>query len=74
MTQHANNSFMQDVQIVLWDTSGADYWSFFSDMWKVFSHKPPIHLRSFDGKKVLFALRFSSRVSSLLLLFIHCDL
>jgi protein O-GlcNAc transferase len=49
-----NNSFSQNVNIVFWDTSGDDYWSFFSDTWKVFSNKTPIHLRKFDGKRVCF--------------------
>ncbi|RNA43328.1 EGF domain-specific O-linked N-acetylglucosamine transferase [Brachionus plicatilis] len=54
VTQHANNSFLQNVNIVFWDTSGSDYWSYFSDMWKVFSNKKPIHIRVYDKKKVCF--------------------
>ncbi len=54
VTQHLNNSFMQNVEVVFWDTSSSEYWSFFSDMWKVFTNKKPIHLKSFDGKKVCF--------------------
>ena len=53
-TQHLNNSFLQNVNIVFWDTSGSDYWSYFSEMWKVFTNKTPIHLRSYEGKKVCF--------------------
>lgn len=52
VSQHANNSFSQNVQIVLWDTSGYEYWSYFSDMWKVFSNKKPIHLKTYDKKRV----------------------
>jgi protein O-GlcNAc transferase len=74
-TQHANNSFNQDIQIgmlsiytaitkcffikyftcfikVIWDTSSSDFFSFFWDMWKVFSKNPPIYIRSFERKKV----------------------
>ena len=54
VTQHTNNSFLQNVNIVFWDTSGSDYWSYFSDMWKVFSTKTPIHLKSFENKRVCF--------------------
>jgi EGF domain-specific O-GlcNAc transferase len=54
ITQHVNNSFLQNVRIVLWDTSESDYWSYFSDTWKAFSSKSIIHLRQFDGKKVCF--------------------
>ena len=52
VTQHANNSFFQNVNIVFWDTSNGDYWSYFSDTWKVFSNKKPIYIRSFEKKKV----------------------
>jgi protein O-GlcNAc transferase len=54
VTQHFNNTFSQSITIVFWDTSSSDYWSYFSDMWSVFSHRKPIHLREFDGKKVCF--------------------
>lgn len=52
VSQHTNNSFSQNVNIVLWDTSAHEYWSYFSDMWKIFSNKKPIHLKTFDNKKV----------------------
>lgn len=52
LTQHANNKFFQNVRIVFWDTSSSNYWSYFSDMWKVFSNKKPIHLKEFEGKRV----------------------
>lgn len=55
-TQHANNSFLQNVNIVFWDTSGMDYWSYFSDMWTVFSNKKPIHIKSYDKKKVIYLI------------------
>ena len=54
VTQHANNSFSQNVNIVLWDTSGHEYWSFFSDMWKVFTNKKPIHLKTYEKKRVSY--------------------
>lgn len=53
VTQHVNNSFSRNVNIVLWDTSQNEYWSYFSDMWKVFSSRKPIHLKTFDKKKAL---------------------
>jgi EGF domain-specific O-GlcNAc transferase len=54
MTQHINNSFSQNVNIVIWDTSGGDYWSYFSDTWKVFSNRKLIHIKRYDGKRVCF--------------------
>jgi protein O-GlcNAc transferase len=54
MTQHVNNSFSQNVNIVIWDTSESDYWSYFSDFWKVFSNRKLIHIKKFDGKRVCF--------------------
>jgi protein O-GlcNAc transferase len=53
VTQHANNSFFQNVNVLIWDTSSSDYWSYFSDTWKVFSNKKLIYIRSFDKKKVI---------------------
>lgn len=58
-SQHANNSFSQNVNIVLWDTSAHEYWSYFSDMWKVFSNKKPVHLKTYDKKRVKFGFFFS---------------
>ena len=53
VSQHANNSFLQNVNIVFYDTSHNEYWSYFGDMWKIFSNKKPIHLKTFDKKKVI---------------------
>ncbi len=47
-----SNQFIYFIK-VFWDTSSSDFFSFFHDMWKVFSNKAPIHLRSFDKKKVI---------------------
>ncbi len=58
-TQHANNSFSKNVQIVFYDTSLSDYWRYFSEMWKVFSKKKPIHLKEFDKKKVTIFFNFN---------------
>jgi EGF domain-specific O-GlcNAc transferase len=52
VTQHTNNSFLQNVNLVLWDTSAGEYWSYFGDMWKVFTNKTPIHLKIYDKKRV----------------------
>jgi protein O-GlcNAc transferase len=54
ITQHMIKSFTQNVNIVIWDTSDSDHWSYFSDTWKVFSNREPIHIREFDGKRVCF--------------------
>ncbi|KAI8511526.1 hypothetical protein Bbelb_106260 [Branchiostoma belcheri] len=51
-SQHINGSFSQDVNIIMWDTSGLGYGDFFSDTWRAFSDYPIIHLKEYDGKKV----------------------
>ncbi|XP_071081887.1 EGF domain-specific O-linked N-acetylglucosamine transferase-like [Haliotis cracherodii] len=54
LSQHFNNSFSTDVNIVMWDTSGFHYGDFFSATWKVFSDHPIIPLQQYDGKRVCF--------------------
>lgn len=54
MTQHVNNSFSQNVNVVFWDTSESDFWSYFLDVWKVFTNKKTMHIKQFDGKRVCF--------------------
>ena len=49
-----NNSFSQNVNIVIWDTSDSDNWSYFSDTWKVFTNRKLIYIRELDGKRVCF--------------------
>ncbi|XP_078596851.1 EGF domain-specific O-linked N-acetylglucosamine transferase-like [Branchiostoma floridae x Branchiostoma japonicum] len=51
-SQHINGSFSQDVNIIMWDTSGLGYGDIFSDTWKAFSDYPIIHLKEYDGKKL----------------------
>ncbi|XP_072136636.1 EGF domain-specific O-linked N-acetylglucosamine transferase isoform X1 [Mobula birostris] len=54
ISQHINNSFNTDVNIVMWDTSYYGYGDLFSDTWKAFSDYSIIHLKSFDQKRVCF--------------------
>ncbi|XP_072928459.1 EGF domain-specific O-linked N-acetylglucosamine transferase isoform X2 [Hemitrygon akajei] len=54
ISQHINNSFNTDVNIVMWDTSYYGYGDLFSDTWKAFSDYNIIHLKSFDQKRVCF--------------------
>ena len=54
ISQHTNDSFTKDIQIVLWDTSRHDYWSFFSDTWNAFTSNRLIHIKEFEGKRVCF--------------------
>lgn len=54
VSQHMNNSFSKDVQIILWDTSRNDYWSFFSPTWTAFTSHRLIHMKEFEGKRVCF--------------------
>ncbi|XP_005089308.1 EGF domain-specific O-linked N-acetylglucosamine transferase [Aplysia californica] len=53
-SQHINNSFSTDVNIIMWDTSPMPYGDFFSLTWKAFSDYPVIPLKDLDGKKVCF--------------------
>lgn len=54
VTQHVNNSFLQNTRIVIWDTSMNNYWSYFGDMWKVFSSKKPLMVKDWENKRVCF--------------------
>lgn len=54
ISQHMNNTFTKDVQIILWDTSSNDYWSFFSSTWNAFTSNSLIHIKEFEGKRVCF--------------------
>lgn len=53
MTQHLLGEFTQDVQVVIWQTSGT-YWSYFMDMIKVFTKYDAIHLTKYSEKSVRF--------------------
>ncbi|KAF2981120.1 hypothetical protein EK904_010422 [Melospiza melodia maxima] len=52
ITQHINNSFSTDVNIVMWDTSSYGYGDLFSETWKAFTDYEIIHLKTFDSKRV----------------------
>lgn len=52
LSQHMNNSFSSDVQILIWDMM--PYRSNFGSMWKVFTKHPILDLAKFVGKKVCF--------------------
>ncbi|XP_060095493.1 EGF domain-specific O-linked N-acetylglucosamine transferase isoform X1 [Heteronotia binoei] len=54
ITQHVNNSFNTDVNIVMWDTSSYGYGDLFSETWKAFTDYEIIHLKSYDSKRVCF--------------------
>ncbi|XP_064013133.1 EGF domain-specific O-linked N-acetylglucosamine transferase isoform X2 [Pogoniulus pusillus] len=54
ITQHINNSFSTDVNIVMWDTSLYGYGDLFSETWKAFTDYEIIHLKTFDSKRVCF--------------------
>uniref|UniRef100_A0A8V0Z5J6 EGF domain specific O-linked N-acetylglucosamine transferase n=1 Tax=Gallus gallus TaxID=9031 RepID=A0A8V0Z5J6_CHICK len=54
ITQHINNSFSTDVNIVMWDTSSYGYGDLFSETWKAFTDYDIIHLKTFDSKRVCF--------------------
>ncbi|XP_014343462.1 EGF domain-specific O-linked N-acetylglucosamine transferase isoform X2 [Latimeria chalumnae] len=54
LSQHINNSFSTDVNIVMWDTSTYGYGDLFSDTWKAFTNYEIIHLRNYDYKRVCF--------------------
>ncbi|XP_077982080.1 EGF domain-specific O-linked N-acetylglucosamine transferase-like isoform X2 [Glandiceps talaboti] len=52
ISQHINNSFSSDVNIVMWDTTSFGYYDLFEIMWPVFTDYPPIPLKTWEGQKV----------------------
>ncbi|XP_069062680.1 EGF domain-specific O-linked N-acetylglucosamine transferase [Pleurodeles waltl] len=54
ITQHVNNSFSTDINIVMWDTSSHGYGDLFSETWKAFTDHEIIHLKTYDYKRVCF--------------------
>ncbi|XP_041350090.1 EGF domain-specific O-linked N-acetylglucosamine transferase-like [Gigantopelta aegis] len=54
ISQHFNNSFSTDVNIVMWDTSPMYYGDFFEVTWEAFTDHPVIYLKQFDGIRVCF--------------------
>jgi protein O-GlcNAc transferase len=76
ISQHMNNTFTKDIQIILWDTSQNDYWSFFSHTWNAFTSNRLIHIKEFEGKRVCFdnvmfsflARMFYGKINSIFLL------
>lgn len=53
-SQHIENNFSTDVNVVMWDTSRMGYGDYFSDTWKAFTDHPIIRLSDFASKKVCF--------------------
>jgi protein O-GlcNAc transferase len=53
-SQHLNGSFSQDIDIIMWDTSGMGYGDFFEDTWKVFTKhgQRPQKLFDYKGKRL----------------------
>uniref|UniRef100_A0A1A8RPJ1 EGF domain-specific O-linked N-acetylglucosamine transferase n=1 Tax=Nothobranchius rachovii TaxID=451742 RepID=A0A1A8RPJ1_9TELE len=60
ISQHINNSFNTDVNIVMWDTSFYGYGDLFSETWKAFTEYDIIHLKTYDSKRVCFKDSFFS--------------
>lgn len=54
LSQHVNNTFSTDVNIIMWDTSRTGYGDLFSTTWNAFTDHPVVHLNEYDGKKVCF--------------------
>lgn len=54
ISQHLNNSFSRDINIVMWDTSLYGYGDLFSETWRAFTDDDIIHLKTFDSKRVCF--------------------
>lgn len=54
ISQHINNSFSTDINIIMWDTSIYGYGDLFSDTWKAFTDFEIIHLKTYDSKRVCF--------------------
>ncbi|GFO27782.1 Egf domain-specific o-linked n-acetylglucosamine transferase [Plakobranchus ocellatus] len=51
-SQHINNSFNTDVNIIMWDTTTLPYGDLFSITWKAFTDHPIIPLKDLDGLQV----------------------
>uniref|UniRef100_A0A8D3AGN7 EGF domain-specific O-linked N-acetylglucosamine transferase n=1 Tax=Scophthalmus maximus TaxID=52904 RepID=A0A8D3AGN7_SCOMX len=60
ISQHINNSFSADINIVMWDTSFYGYGDLFGETWKAFSDYDIIHLKTYDSKRVCFKDAFFS--------------
>ncbi|XP_062401881.1 EGF domain-specific O-linked N-acetylglucosamine transferase isoform X1 [Sardina pilchardus] len=60
ISQHLNNSFSRDINIVMWDTSVYGYGDLFEETWRAFSDYSIIHLKTFDSKRVCFRDAFFS--------------
>uniref|UniRef100_A0AAR2JQ29 EGF domain-specific O-linked N-acetylglucosamine transferase n=1 Tax=Pygocentrus nattereri TaxID=42514 RepID=A0AAR2JQ29_PYGNA len=60
ISQHLNNSFSRDINIVMWDTSLYGYGDLFSETWRAFSDYDIIHLKTYDSKRVCFRDAFFS--------------
>uniref|UniRef100_A0A8C2J5N5 EGF domain-specific O-linked N-acetylglucosamine transferase n=1 Tax=Cyprinus carpio TaxID=7962 RepID=A0A8C2J5N5_CYPCA len=54
ISQHLNNSFSRDINLVMWDTSLYGYGDLFSETWQAFTDYDIIHLKNFDSKRVCF--------------------
>lgn len=52
---HINQTFSQDVDILLWDTHPSGYNDhYYGITWKAFSNNKPYELKDFDGSRVCF--------------------
>uniref|UniRef100_A0A3Q2E4Z0 EGF domain-specific O-linked N-acetylglucosamine transferase n=1 Tax=Cyprinodon variegatus TaxID=28743 RepID=A0A3Q2E4Z0_CYPVA len=60
ISQHINNSFSSDINIVMWDTSFYGYGDLFSETWRAFTDYDIIHLKTYDSKRVCFKDSFFS--------------
>uniref|UniRef100_A0A8C5CNR5 EGF domain-specific O-linked N-acetylglucosamine transferase n=1 Tax=Gadus morhua TaxID=8049 RepID=A0A8C5CNR5_GADMO len=54
VSQHINNSFSRDINLLMWDTSFHTYGDLFAETWKAFSDYDIIHLKIYDSKRVCF--------------------
>jgi protein O-GlcNAc transferase len=53
-SQHVNNSFDKDINIVIWDTSYSIYRDLFVETWQAFTSNPVQRLADFAMKRVCF--------------------
>lgn len=60
ISQHINNSFSSDINIIMWDTSFYGYGDLFGETWRAFSEDDIIHLKTYDYKRVCFKDAFFS--------------
>lgn len=51
---HVNNTFNDDITVIMWDTSYSHYGELFEDAWRPFTKWPRLRISDFAGQRVCF--------------------